>query len=318
MMKLAGAFLLAVCVAKVNAAPGPDDPMAGGRLAGSEAPVAVAALARASAGTGESPAQLREQAQALEHGEGVARNLPRALALYCEAARRGDAQAQFNLGWMYANGRGAARNEALAAFFFGLAARQSHPQAANMLRFVGEPAAAPQCMQDPEEERRKAALDAALSAAAPEQKKIVALMFQLAPDYGIDPALGLAVLNTESRFNTSAISPKNAQGLMQLIPETSARFNVTKPFDPEQNIRGGLSYLRWLMAYFKGQVPLVLAAYNAGEGAVDRYKGIPPFAETQDYVKRIMGTFRKSEHPYDASVTKASADLDAIQAKLRM
>jgi soluble lytic murein transglycosylase-like protein len=317
-MRLAGAFFLIICIAQAHAAPAQGSAVVAGPLVGGDAPAAVAALGRPGAAAGIAPAELREQAQALEHGEGVARDLPRAIALYCEAARRGDAQAQFNLGWMYANGRGAARNEPLAAFFFGLAARQSHPQAANMLRFVGEPAPAPKCMQDPEEERRKAALEAALSAATPEQRKIVALMFQLAPDYGIDPSLGLAVLNTESRFNAAAVSPKNAQGLMQLIPETSARFNVTKPFDPEQNIRGGLSYLRWLMAYFKGRVPLVLAAYNAGEGAVDRYKGIPPFAETQDYVKRIMGTFKKSEHPYDASVTKASADLDAIQAKLRM
>ena len=96
------------------------------------------------------------------------------------------------------------------------------------------------------------------------------------------------------------VSPKNAQGLMQLIPETSARFNVKKPFDPVQNIRGGLAYLRWLLAYFRGDVTLVAAAYNAGEGTVERYRGVPPYAETRAYVQRIKRHFRKDEHPYDA------------------
>ena len=75
---------------------------------------------------------------------------------------------------------------------------------------------------------------------------------------------------------------------MQLIPETSARFNVKQPFDPVQNIRGGFAYLRWLLAYFQGDVALVAAAYNAGEGIVERYRGIPPYAETRAYVQRIM------------------------------
>jgi soluble lytic murein transglycosylase-like protein len=276
---------------------------------------AQTALAQDADPAAKNPLELRRQAQALEHGEGIKKDLPRAMGLYCEAARLGDAEAQFNLGWIYANGRGIPRDDSVAAYFFDLAARQEHPQARNMLRFVGSPPpVAPDCMRDPQAE----SLQAALAASTPEQKRIIALMFRLAPNYGIDPDLGLAVLRTESRFDVSAVSPKNAQGLMQLIPETSVRFHVTKPFDPEQNIRGGLSYLRWLLAYFKGNVALVAAAYNAGEGAVDRYKGIPPYAETQDYVKRIMGAFKKSEHPYDASVTRASPDLDAMRVKIKM
>ena len=98
----------------------------------------------------------------------------------------------------------------------------------------------------------------------------MAIVQRLAPQYGVHPGLAYAVIRAESNFNPQAVSVKNAQGLMQLIPETAARFNVTQPLDPEQNIRGGLSYLRWLLAYFKGNVPLVLAAYNAGEGAVQR------------------------------------------------
>ena len=101
---------------------------------------------------------------------------------------------------------------------------------------------------------------------------------------------------------------------MQLIPETSVRFNVKKPFDPEQNIRGGMSYLRWLLAYFEGNVALVAAAYNAGEGAVNRFGGIPPYAETRDYVKRIMSIFKKGEHPYDPGVVTPSPELSRIKA----
>ena len=80
-----------------------------------------------------------------------------------------------------------------------------------------------------------------------------------------------------------------------------------------QNIRGGLAYLRWLLAYFKGNVSLVAAAYNAGEGTVNRFKGIPPYPETQGYVKRIVEMFKKSEHPFDARVTEPSPELPRIR-----
>ena len=128
----------------------------------------------------------------------------------------------------------------------------------------------------------------------------------------------MAIIRAESNFNPGAISPKNAQGLMQLIPETAERFNVKKPFDPEQNIRGGLSYLRWLLAYFEGNIMLVAAAYNAGEGAVNRYAGVPPYAETQGYVKRIREIFRHDQHPFDAKVTTPSRELPRIIASKRM
>jgi soluble lytic murein transglycosylase-like protein len=122
------------------------------------------------------------------------------------------------------------------------------------------------------------------------------------------------VIRTESNFNPAALSNKNAQGLMQLIPDTAARFNVRQPFDPEQNLRGGLAYLRWLLAYFEGDVSLVAAAYNAGEGAVNRYRGVPPYAETQGYVKRIISIFKRDDHPYDAKVTTPSPELPRIRS----
>ena len=258
----------------------------------------------------EALALLRHEALAYEHGEGVTKDPVRAASLYCEGARHGDAEAQFSLGWMYANGRGITRNEELAAAFFQLAAAQGHEQARKMLRFVGETASPlPECMNPP----RPVEEEEAFEAATPMQHKVFGIVRKLAPEYGVSPRLVMAVIRAESNFDPGAVSVKNAQGLMQLIPETSVRFNVRKPFDPEQNIRGGLSYLRWLLAYFEGNVALVAAAYNAGEGTVNRYRGIPPYPETRDYVKRIMSIFRKNDHPYDPEVTPPSPELPRIR-----
>ncbi len=254
---------------------------------------------------------LRAEARAFEHGEGVQKDPLRAASLYCDGARYGDAESQFSLGWMYANGRGVARSDELASAFFQLAANQGHEQARKMLRFVGETAAPlPACM-----ETAKPAIDDddSFSAANPVQQKVLGLVRKLAPEYGVSPRLVMAVIRAESNFEPGAVSPKNAQGLMQLIPETSVRFNVRKPFDPEQNIRGGMAYLRWLLAYFEGNVALVAAAYNAGEGAVNRYRGIPPYAETRDYVRRIMRLFEKTEHPFDPGITEPSPELPRIR-----
>ena len=136
-----------------------------------------------------------------------------------------------------------------------------------------------------------AEVDDEFVATTPEQKKAAELVRKLAPEYRISPQFALAIIRAESNFDPNARSPKNAQGLMQLIPETSARFNVKKPFDPVQNVRGGLAYLRWLLAYFKGDVTLVAAAYNAGEGTVERYGGVPPYAETRAYVQTNQALF---------------------------
>ncbi|RTL38276.1 MAG: lytic transglycosylase domain-containing protein, partial [Rhodocyclaceae bacterium] len=135
----------------------------------------------------------------------------------------------------------------------------------------------------------------------------------LAPRFSIEPRLALAIATTESNFDPNATSPKNAMGVMQLIPETASRFNVKDTFDPVQNIKGGLAYLRWLLAYYRGNVALAVAGYNAGEGAVDRYRGVPPFKETQNYVKRILEFFPRTEHPFDARVVDASPVLQALK-----
>lgn len=104
---------------------------------------------------------------------------------------------------------------------------------------------------------------------------------------GLEEAFVRAIIHAESAFNPNALSNKGAQGLMQLIPATAARFGVLEPFTPAENIRGGTEYLAWLLKRFKGDTRLAAAAYNAGEGAVDRYSGVPPYQETQRYIERV-------------------------------
>lgn len=104
----------------------------------------------------------------------------------------------------------------------------------------------------------------------------------------LDPHLVKALVHVESSFDPSATSPKGAMGLMQLMPGTASRMGVEKPYRPEQNVRGGVKYLKMLFERYNGNHRLALAAYNAGEGAVDRFSGIPPYAETQTYVRRVM------------------------------
>ena len=256
--------------------------------------------------------EIRAQARALEHGEGVPRDSGRAVVLYCEGARAGDPEAAYSLGWMYANGRGVARDDSIAAFFLELAAQQDHGPSRQMLRYISTPAAPlPKCMQ-PAQDLIQADAIPEMDLSNEKVRQMVELIRRLAPEYGVKPLLALAIARTESNFNPGAVSQKNAQGLMQLIPETSVRFNVRKPFDPEQNIRGGLAYLRWLLAYFQGDVALVAAAYNSGEGTVNRYRGIPPYPETRDYVKRILNFFRREAHPYDEAITPPSPELGQI------
>jgi TPR repeat protein len=224
-------------------------------LATAAALLGAASALAASGAPGAERSDLVRQATAYEHGEGVGRDFERAHDLYCRAARGGDAEAQFALGWMYANGRGRARSDG------------------------GSPA---------------------------HRKRIAELVRRLAPAYAVDPRLALAVISVESNFDPKAVSPKQAGGLMQLIPQTAQRFKVGDVFDPADNIRGGLAYLRWLLAYYQGRVDLAAAAYNAGEGAVDRHGGIPPYRETQTYVARVMKLFKRVEHPYDDTVTRPS------------
>lgn len=118
-----------------------------------------------------------------------------------------------------------------------------------------------------------------------------AIIEKHASRFGVDPVLVRAVIQVESNFNPGCVSSKGARGLMQLMPETARRFGVRKLHDPEENIRGGVQYLATLLDMFGDDLSRVLAAYNAGEGAVQRYGGIPPYEETSTYVKRALTVY---------------------------
>ncbi len=108
-----------------------------------------------------------------------------------------------------------------------------------------------------------------------------------AQEFGVEEAIVRAVIHAESAFKPTALSRVGAQGLMQLMPATARRFGVSDSYDPSQNIRGGVQYLAWLLRRYDGDLTLAAAGYNAGEGAVDRHKGVPPYSETQRYVQRV-------------------------------
>ena len=125
------------------------------------------------------------------------------------------------------------------------------------------------------------------------KKRYAKLIQKVAREKGLDPALIQAVVEVESCYKPDAVSPKGAVGLMQLMPETGKKLGVKDPYQPQQNIEGGALYLQQLLKKYDGRLNLALAAYNAGEKAVDRYKGIPPFPETQNYVKKVLKKYNK-------------------------
>lgn len=247
--------------------------------------------------------------QQYEHGEGIPKDYAKAMEYYCLAARRGSADGLYALGWMYANGRGVTRDEKTAAALFAQAATEKHPGAQKMIAYL------------PSGNRSNATLhdceiipSANINYADNQQmtypvgpQSVISLVYKLALEYRVDPNLVLAIISVESAFNSRAVSPKNAQGLMQLIPATAQRFQVKDSFDPEENIKGGLAYLRWLLAYFRGNVTWVVAAYNAGEGAVEKYRGIPPYPETVKYVDKILQRYQKTIHPYQPEIINRSS-----------
>ena len=227
------------------------------------------------------------------HGEGVPKSTHRAIALYCAAADKGDPMGAFELGWIYANGRGLPRDDALAAAWFRQAAARGDPYAKGMLaRLKGVRRVEATCRL-PTEAAPVSPQLASLSAVSPaERKSVEEAVHAMAPGFGLDPMLVLAVIAAESAFDKTAVSPKGAQGLMQLMPQTASRFGVSNAFDAEQNLRGGMTYLAWLIEQFRGDLDLALAGYNAGEGAVEQYRGIPPYQETREYVRRIRAVYR--------------------------
>ncbi|HBB87071.1 MAG TPA: lytic transglycosylase [Blastocatellia bacterium] len=123
------------------------------------------------------------------------------------------------------------------------------------------------------------------------------IIYRAGDRQGVDPRFIHAVIKQESRYNPKAVSGVGAQGLMQMMPATAKRFGLKNPFDAAANVEAGTKYLKFLLKRFNGDVSLALAGYNAGEGSVDKYKGVPPYSETQNYVKKISATYGKTYHP---------------------
>lgn len=258
---------------------------------------------------------LLDQASALEAASDSPDSAWQAAVLYCRSARWGSIEGQYRLGMLYAFGQGVPASRPLAAALFSVAAQQGHAQAIAMLDTIEMTAfELPPCVtheQLPEKAARAIPLtspliDDLLLKLPPGKRWIIALTNELSAWYGLDPKLVLSVIAVESNFNTHAMSPKDATGLMQLIPDTAERFNVRNAYDATQNLRGGMRYLRWLLSYYRGNINLALAAYNAGEGRVDRYRGVPPFAETRAYVKRVTNLYGRTRHSFNEALTTAS------------
>jgi len=150
---------------------------------------------------------------------------------------------------------------------------------------------------------------------APPPAHIQQLVEKSAKAHNVDPLLVQSVIQVESNYNHYAVSPKGAEGLMQLMPGTARMLGVTNSFDPAENIEAGVKYLRYLQNVYRDD-RLALAAYNAGPKAVDRYKGAPPYAETQDYVNQVGQRYQTAKHMESARIEaeKAAAAGDTIEA----
>jgi soluble lytic murein transglycosylase len=133
------------------------------------------------------------------------------------------------------------------------------------------------------------------------------LIAQHSEAQNLDPKLVRAVIQTESGYNRKALSNKGAMGLMQLMPATASLLNVHNPFDADENLRGGTAYLRSLIDRFAGSLELAVAAYNAGPGAVQKHRGIPPYQETREYVRRVLSLYRGAAPAMTMSASKGPA-----------
>ena len=229
---------------------------------------------------------------AQQHG-----HLQKAIALYCVAASTGNPEGYFRIGRLLATGPASVRSAKLANSYLAMAMRLGNQQASRYYNpRVGNAPMGDQCgvgMRGGQGSyfalpSTPFNVEAYLARQSPGKQKLATMLRHAAKRHQVDVRLVLAIAIAESNLESRAVSAKNAQGVMQLIPETQQRFGVTQPFDPAQNIKGGVSYLKWLDRRFDGDWVLISAAYNAGEKAVERYGGIPPYDETREYVKRVL------------------------------
>lgn len=264
--------------------------------------------------------KLLEQASRLDEGEQSANAAWEAAKLYCAASRYGSAEGLYRLGMFYAFGRGVPKNRDYAANLFGIASMHGHFEAQKMLETIElRNGATPACVlndvapkkapyyQYTADFKGSRSIGSYIKKLPKHKRWVVDLAGTISGWYKVDDKLVLSIIMAESNFKVSAKSNKDAHGLMQLIPATAKRFNVKNAYNASQNIKGGVAYLRWLLSYYRGDVPLAVAAYNAGEGAVDRHKGIPPYKETRAYVKKVIGLYQSTQHSFDANITKASS-----------
>lgn len=142
---------------------------------------------------------------------------------------------------------------------------------------------------------------------------LIAMIDRIAEENGVEAPLVHSVIRAESNYNTTALSPKGAEGLMQLIPSTARRFGVRNTFDARDNVVGGVKYLKFLLDYYKGDYPKAIAAYNAGENAVDRYNGIPPYAETRNYVYQVAKNLKAARAVQAKRMAQADANTQVAE-----
>lgn len=274
-MRLPHLLVTAICLSLVTVSP-----------ARADADASIRDLAKRAA-MGQTDARF-ELGRRFKRGINVPVDPHAAVEHFCTAARNGHADAAYTLGRMYLTGGLALPSDAgQAAAWFKLAADAGHPSArAELGKLPRGRAAKPACSgrELVESEHR-----------AP--RNLVNMIRRMAPGFGLDPDFVLAVVAVESAFRIDAISPMQARGLMQLTDATSEWLGVRDPMDAEQNLRGGMKFLADLINRYEGDLRLVLAAYNAGPGAVQKYDGVPPFAETKAYIKKVRRYFPRDRHP---------------------
>lgn len=243
-------------------------------------------------------AALTELANRLELGIGMPADPARAMALFCRAALDGSRSATLHVAAWLLTDDSPDYDPALAADWLHRLQRLDR----GVRPGKGTP---PRCPSD--------SATGLVSAAA----ALAHLIEQVSGEYGVDPDLVKAVIEVESSYRGDAISPAGAAGLMQLMPDSARRLNVSDRFDIEQNLRGGVRYLAELLTTYRGNLPLALAAYNAGEGAVNRCSCVPNIPETLDYVNRIRSLYPPPGHPGRNGLTPRVVKSPIRQAEAR-